>query len=178
MPAGAGLLAWREHLVYYALEGTSQRFKLLVGDGFIDLPSLTATATPKPIAANLGGQIVTNADNTTEGIHHLGAGSRYDGHVVSSWLHMDHPGREKLLHRITLMLDDSLASFQAIVKYRVNDATSWTSAKTTAASRRIVTADLNTSFYNLQIRAEIDDNTGNNKDYRIAALSALYTVDA
>lgn len=176
VPASAGFVTWRNHLVYYALEGTVQQFKILTDGHFTDLPSLTATAMAKSICANLGGQLITVADDTTEGIHHLGSGSRYDGHVVTSRLHMDHPGKDKLLHRLTVLMDGTEASFQVLIKYRVNDNTAWTTAVTTANSRRI-TVDLAVAFYTLQIRVDIDDNSGNNADYRIAAISALYTVD-
>ena len=177
VPASAGFTTWRGHLVYYALEGTSQRFKILHNGYFTDLPSLAATATPKGLCVNLGGQLVVTADDTTEGIHHLGTGSRYDGHLITSRLHMDHPGKQKLLHRITVLLDGNTASFQSVIKYRVNDASSWTTAVTTANSQRIVTADLTVTFYTLQIRVDIDDNTANNLDHRIGAISALYSVD-
>ena len=44
-PKGAGFLSWHGELIYYAMEGTEQRYKVLRGGRFIEFPALAATAT-------------------------------------------------------------------------------------------------------------------------------------
>jgi len=177
VPDSAGFLVWRGRLVYYALEGTAQIFKMLVGRQFVDVAPLTATVSAiHPIAASLGGEMLVTAKASNEGVHHLGAGSLSDGYVVSSYLDMGHPGEEKRLERLTVVLDGAASDFKVVVKYRVNDTTSWTTATTGNNTRVVSVGSLGVEFYTLQIRVDLDDDTGGHEDVRITGISAIYTV--
>jgi len=175
-PTGAGLLSWRGKLIYYALEGTSQIFKALHGDKFIDYPALTATATSTPIAANAGGTLVTVADDTNEGVHYLQDSTMADADLITSWYDMDSPGKEKRLEAFTVVLSDKATSFTIRPYYRLNPGDSWT-ALTTATNDHLATdTDLGISFYTIQFKVTLDDDTGNNEDIRIESISAIYAM--
>lgn len=175
-PTSAGLLSWRGELLYYALEGTAQTFKVLKGGRFTEFPTLSATASAQPFAAVVGGHLVATADDTNEGVHYLTTGTLSDGYVVTSKLDMGRPGREKRLERITVLLDDHAASFKPTIYYRVNDATTWTSAVAGSNSRRVSVGSLGVDFYTLQVKVLLDDDTGNNEDIRLEGISVLYSV--
>ena len=51
------------------------------------------------------------------------------------------------------------------------------SAEVTANARHVIQKNIGADFYALQIRVDIDDNTGNNCDYRINAISVTYSID-
>ena len=175
-PAGAGLLSWRGELLYWAMEGTSQIFKVLKGGRFAEFPSLAATATTNPFAAVVGGHLIATADDTNEGIHYLQDTVLDDGYVVSSKLDMGRPGKQKRLEQIAVLLDDRASDFKPTIKYRVDDATSWTTAVVGNNSRRVSVGGLGVDFYTLQLQVLLDDDTAGNKDIRIEAVSVIYSV--
>jgi hypothetical protein len=175
-PTGAGFISWRGELIYYALEGTSQTFKILHGDRFHDFPTLSATATSYPIAAACGPILVANSGGGNEGVNYVQDATFSDGYVITSRLDMNAPGRQKRLESLTVLLNDAASNFKPIIKYRTDDSTSWTTAVTGNNSRRVTVADLAVTFYTLQIRVDLDDDTASNKDFRIDAISALYSI--
>jgi hypothetical protein len=177
-PAAAGLLSWRGELLYYALEGTAQTFKVLRGSEFAEFPTLSATASTQPFAGVFGGHLVATADDTNEGVHYLQDATASDGFLVTSRLDMDRPGKQKRLSQIAVVLSEAVASFGCKIEYRTDDTAACTDAGTDTNTRRAVASGLSDTFYMLQLRITLDDDTGNNEDVRIDALSVLYSVDA
>jgi hypothetical protein len=175
-PAGAGLLSWRGELLYWAMEGTAQTFKILRGGKFTEFPSLAATATTNPFAAVVGGHLIATADDTNEGIHYLQDAALDDAYVVTSKLDMGRPGKEKRLERLTVLVDDHASGFKPTIKYRTDDATSWTTAVAGNNSRRVSVGSLGVNFYTLQLQILLDDDTGSNEDIRLEALSVIYSI--
>lgn len=176
-PASAGLLSWRGELLYYALEGTSQIFKVLRGSEFTEFPALAATASTNPFAGVYGGHLVATADDTNEGIHYLQDSAASDGYVITSRLDMGHPGKEKRLSRIVVWLSAAAASFGTKIEYRTDDTAGWTNAGTDSNTQRALADALTDSFYALQLKITLDDDTGNSEDIRIEDLSVIYSVD-
>jgi hypothetical protein len=178
VPTSAGLISWRGKLLYYALEGTVQTFKEIdiVNKQVLDFPSLSATAPTTPIAANCGGYLVATADDTYEGVHYMQDTDLDDAVYVSSWMDMGHPARQKRLEKITVVLSDKAASFQTVVKYRKEDETSWSTIDTQANTTLFAKGDQGIHFYLIQFQITLDDNTGNDEDIRIDAISAIYSL--
>lgn len=173
-----GLTTWRGELIYYELaNGVAQVFKVLVGDHFVDFAPLAVGGNLVKLCAGLGIElVVTGKPSTTEGIYRLPtSGSLQDGHLITSKLDMDKPGRLKLLTRITVLLDGAATDFKVGVRYRVDEATSWTGVVTGNNLRR-VTIDLAVEFYTVQFKVELDDDTGNDEDIAIESVSCLYVV--
>lgn len=177
-----GLIPWREQLIFYALNdgGLLQDIKILVGDFFTDFTGFVTAAKADyiPLIASLNGElIITGYASSTEYIYHAGYHTKLaDGYVVSSRIDMGNPGKEKRLESITALLNDHNTDFKIVIKYRVNDATSWTTASTANGTRRANISDLGVSFYTLQLRIDLDDNTTNGReDNRIEAISVRYT---
>jgi hypothetical protein len=180
-PGAAGLIAWRGELLFYAPSGTgTQNYKMLVGDQFVDaIPGTINVTGLSAIAANLGGELITVGldGSSNEGIHHAGGAALQDGHLVTARLDMDHPGLQKRLSRITVLLDGAATDFKVVIKYRTDDNTTWTTATTGNNTRRAVASDIATHFYTLQLRIELDDDTGaGNQDIRILAVSVTYSI--
>lgn len=181
LPAAAGLVSWQGRLIYYALDGTSQIFKQLLDDGEVDHATLSADVTAiNPIAGSLGSRLICTAKGSgQEGIHYLTDATLSDAYLVTSVLDMGYPDRKKRLDRITVLLDGAAASFSVLLKYRADGASSWTTAATATNTQRAA-VDLYASaveFYTLQLRVDLDDNTGNNEDIAIAAASVTYSID-
>lgn len=181
-PGAAGLMHWRGELLFYAPSGSgTQNYKMLVGDQFVDaIPGTINVTGLSAIAATLGGELVTVGldGSSNEGIHHAGESALQDGHLVTARLDMDHPGLQKRLDRIVVLLDGAATDFKVVIKYRIDDATSWTTATTGNNTRRAVASDIATHFYTLQLRIELDDDTGvGDQDIRILAVSALYSIE-
>ena len=181
-PETVGLLTWQDQLVYYALnQGDSDpQIKLMLGNAWIDFDPLSVDEENNysPWIGTLNGHLVTSAHDDTngEGVHYAGRGTLADGHIVTSRLHFDSPGREKRLEQITVILDGAATDFKIVVKYRVDDATSWTTATTGNNTRIVRATSIGASFYTLQIHIDLDDDSGGNKDIRIAAINAIITV--
>ena len=182
-----GLLNWRGRLVLYTLPNPSgsavtHTLHVLTGDGFTTLATTTCSAAmTTPIAVTAGGEIIVgNEDGGSEhGFKHFGnSGGLQDGYLQTSYLDMGSPGKEKRLNRISVILNDEATGFKIVIKYRTDDTTSWTTA-TTANGTRHATIDITApnTFYTIQLKIELDDDTGNNEDIRIDALSVIYSID-
>lgn len=180
-PGAAGLIHWRGELLFYAPAGTgTQNYKMLISDQFVDaIPGTINVTGLSAIATNLGGELVTVGldGSSNHGIHHAGGAALQDGHLITSRLDMDHPGLQKRLYSITVLLDGNATDFKIVLKYRVNDDTSWTTATTANDTRRAIASDIDTHFYTLQVRIELDDDTGaGDQDIRILSTSVVYTL--
>ena len=53
----------------------------------------------------------------------------------------------------------------------------WTDAGTDSNTLRASVNDLTDSFYTVQLRITLDDDTGNDEDIRIDAISVIYTIE-
>ncbi len=100
-----------------------------------------------------------------------------DGYLITSRLDMGRPGKEKRLSRIVVFLSANVASFACKIEYRVNDTAAWTTGGTSTNTQRAIVDSLSTSFYALQLKITLDDDSGNNEDIRIEGLSVIYSVD-
>jgi hypothetical protein len=181
-PGAAGLIHWRGELLFYAPSGTgTQNYKMLVGNQFVDaIPGTINVTGLSAIAANLGGELVTVGldGSSNHGIHHAGGAALQDGHLVTARLDMDHPGLQKLLNHIVVLLDGTASDFKIVIKYRVNDNTSWTTATTGNNTYRAIASDIAAHFYTLQLRIELDDDTvAGDQDIRILSTSVVYTIE-
>ena len=169
----------QEKLIYYALSGaTNQTFKALLGESFVDYaPGATLSVSGiSPVAGALGNQlVVTGKDGATEGVHRTGAVDHQDGYLITSKLTFDQPGRTKRLERITAILSGADTDFKVILKYRTDDTTGWTTASTANNTRIATVGALGVSFYTLQVRVDLDDDSGNDNDIRLESLSVIYT---
>jgi hypothetical protein len=175
-----GLLSWNGELVYWSLFQTTAKFLVLAGDAFTEFaPSSAMNASGfNALAGVLAGDLVVTGKNPagTHGLYHAGADTFQDGYMVTSRLDMGHPGTQKVLHRLTVLLDEAVEDFNVVIKYRVNDATTWTTATTKSETKRVTVDDLGVSFYTLEVRVDLDDDTGaGDQDVRILALSAVYS---
>ncbi len=181
-PGSAGLIHWRGELLFYAPAGTgTQNYKMLVGDQFVDaIPGTINVTGLSAIAANLGGELVTVGldGSSNHGIHHAGGSALQDGHLITARLDMGHPGLQKLLNRIVVLLDAKATDFKVVVKYRIDDTAAWTTATTANDTQRAISSDIATHFYTLQLRIELDDDTGaGDQDIRILSTSVVYTIE-
>ena len=175
-----GLVRWRNYLLYYALnDGAAQTIKVLAGDSFIDFTTLTTHTSTDYISSpgSLGGEFVVAAHDETngEGIYHAGADGLYDGSVETAWLDMGSPAREKRLARICAQLDRKATDLKVGIAYAVNGGAYNAVAETNNATRACRDT-LSDSFYTLKLKITINDDTGNNQDVNIDALSVIYTI--
>jgi len=180
-PAAAGLVHWRGELIFYAPASSgTQNYKMLLGNQFVDAVPGTINVTGlSAIAANLGNELVTVGldGSSNEGIHHAGGSDLQDGHLITARLDMDHPGFQKRLDRIVVLLNGAATDFKIVIKYRTDDTSSWTTTATANNTRRALADNLSTHFYTLQLRIELDDDTGaGNQDIRILAVSVIYSI--
>ena len=185
--AATGLLSWNDWLVFYELvdgAGGTATLRVLLGDSFVVLTTqATAVIVHTPLAASIAGQIVTTADVVAPAtigyyvFNKAGVADLQDGYLITSRLDMGSPGLQKRLLRLTVLLDGAAEDFFTIIKYRVDDTTAWTTAVTSDDTRR-ATFDIITDvrFYTLQLRVDLDDDTGNDEDIRIGAVSVVYSV--
>jgi len=185
-----GIISWQDQLLFYALNtGGDQVLKVMVGDGFADLPTISPAVVSSyvPWLGVMGtSEIVMSGNDASsgEGIYHLGGTHETgntdlaDGTLVTAWLDMGSPGKEKYLNSITVLLTAANANVEPEIYYRVNGASDWTTATTTANVTRANTENLKTSFFTLQVRVIIDDNnaSGSKQDIRIDALSVRYSI--
>ena len=78
---------------------------------------------------------------------------------------------------------DAAASFGCKIEYRTDDTAPWTDAGTESNTLRASVNDLTDSFYTVQLRITLDDDTGNDEDIRVAAdlrgdaISVIYTIE-
>ncbi len=178
-PAVSGFLVWRGELVFYELlSTTTPDFRMLHGQQFVSFAPGTSISLSgiTPMAEVVGGEmIVTGVDNTTQGLHRAGIADFQDGYLVTSRYDFGSPHKQKRLEAITVDLDGKATNFNIIIKYRTDDTTSWTTATTATNTRRAHIGSLGVSFYTLQVRVDLDDNSGNDYDIRINALTITYT---
>jgi len=182
-PDASGLLVWNNRLVYYNLDVSAQAghsFKVLVGDTFVDYAPLDGyggAGLIVPCAWALGDYLIATSAGGGDGLLHYANRSRLqDGYVVTSRLDMGYPGRQKRLAAVTAVLDGAASDFKVMIKYRTDDATAWTTAATTDNSRLARAPDLAVPFYLLQLRLELDDDTGNDEDIGLECLAVTYSV--
>ena len=179
------LLPWRGYLLAAKLReeaATTIVFYNIHEDGGVSqaIPFTGNTDDADVIVHSTHGYLLITASvNDVQGAYYAGHNTGLqDAYVVTSRLDMGYPGKEKRLDRLTVHLDGAVADFDVIIKYRTEENTSWTTALTEAASRLVTIGDLGVSFHALQIRVDLDDDTGNDCDYRINAISVTYTIDA
>lgn len=181
----AGLLSWREHLIYYGLveadAASAQIFNVLLDGHFNVFAPLTTGAWSgfDPFAYALGGELILTACTTVpvHSFHHLGDDSLADGYVQSAYLDMGHPNKTKRLERITALLDGKATDFKILLKYRTDDTSGWTTAATGNNTARASVEDIGAEFYRVQLRVDLDDDSGGDEDIAIESISCLYVVD-
>jgi len=185
-----GLASWQDNLLFYALDtGGDQVLKVMVGDGWADLPTVSpaVTASYVPWIGVMGTSEIAMSGNDAgagEGVYHVGGTHEVantdlaDGTLITAWMDMGFPGKEKYLNSITVLLTAANANVEPEVYYRVNGATDWTTATTTANVTRANAENLKTSFFTLQVRVIIDDNnaTASKQDIRIDTMSVRYSI--
>jgi hypothetical protein len=179
-PTAAGFLNWRGELVFYvvSVSGGSATFDIytLLGDRFVKFAPLAnsnISGNHNALFSAAGYLIATGMGASEQGTHnHAGF---QDGYLVTSRLDMGSPARLKRLERIVVLLDGAAANYSTIIKYRTDDNTSYTTAATQTNTRRAVADAIGAEFYTLQIRIDLDDDTGLNQDIRIDGLSVLYS---
>jgi hypothetical protein len=183
-PTIAGLLVWNNRLVFYDLDGTGytgHAFKTLVGGTFVSyapLASVGGGGAMVPFATALGDYLlVTDKTDTAQRIHYANREKLQDGTLITSRLDMGQAGRLKRLDRIAVVLDGAASGFKVVVKYRVDDTAAWTTATTGDNTNLVLATDLGVEFYLLQIRVDLDDDTGGHQDIGLEALSLTYTID-
>jgi hypothetical protein len=178
----AGLLTWHGEIILYELStGSSQTqtFKILTGENFTTLTTISADAAGiTPLAFSQGANLILVADPAgNEGVYYASRARLANGNVVTAWFDAGRPALPKRLERVTVSLDSAASDFKVVIKYRVDDETSWTTETTQNNTRRAAVTDLGVSFYRLQLRIELDDDTsGGNQDIRITSVSALYAI--
>jgi hypothetical protein len=183
-----GFITWRGELLFYASYSASGVIltKLMVDrsateeESFTEFSPLTADhqSTFNHLLWNLGEELVVLGQAAaSEGVYHTGAGALSDGYLVTSYLDMDSPGRLKRLETLTVLVDTAATDFKVLIKYRVNDTAAWTTAVTGNNTHRVTAANLGVEFYRLQIRVDVDDDSGNDIDGAIEAVSVRYTID-
>jgi hypothetical protein len=175
-----GLLPWHGRLCCFALasSGTTHTLKMLQRDRFIDFAPLTGTLVTLSAVYEVGGDLVLIAEDGAgnEGFYYTEGLS--DGYITTCYLDMGQPGRLKTLHSITALLDGQAEDFFVKLYYRVDDATSWTQAGSTQDETIMPSAeDLDVEFYIIQIKVELDDDTGDDEDIALEKISVLYSVD-
>lgn len=174
----AGLAVWRGELLFWYIHASSgaHLVKLLVGDAFIDFcPASFAVSSHSCIYSVAGDLISPGKSGSAEGFYRTSG--LQDGYVQTARLDCGYPGRVKRLDRITAIVSGHHASFNVVLKYRTDDSDTWTTAVTTANTRRITADPIGVHFYTVQLRIEFDDNSGLNLDYSLDDLSVMVSVD-
>ena len=175
-----GLLPWHDHVLVYELAANSQVFKLLEGNGWATgIPGLTLVSGPTifNLFAPGGELVLLTISGSDEGIRYLSHDTLSDGHIITPWLDMQQPGRQKRLESITVLMDGRTNNFKVPIKYRVDDTGSWTTAATGNNTLRPTATGIGEAFYTLQVRIDLDDDTGGNQDHRIQAIDVLFSID-
>jgi hypothetical protein len=174
----AGLDVWHDELVFWYVrtDTNNQQIRMLVGDGFVTFCEQTAPASDYSCLYPLNGELILVAKSgSTEGFYKTSG--KQDGYLISSWLDFGHPAKTKRLDRLECHVDTADADLDIILKYRADDATAWTTAAT-CTDTKIPSADPSgVEFKRLQLRVDIDDDSGSDLDVAIETLSCLYSVD-
>jgi hypothetical protein len=137
---------------------------------------------------NLGEDLVcTMQDGSGDpALRYIGSNSALgDGFLITSAYDMGLPARSKRLNHITVhttINSDADTDVKILVKYRTDDDVhtadddNWTTAVTANNTPRAVTAELGVEFYLLQVRVDVDDDSGNNRDRYIQAITIDYSA--
>lgn len=186
--AAMGFITWRGELLFWASHTSAGVIltKLMVNrspseeESFTDFSPLTANhdSSFTHLLWNLGEELVVLANTgSNEGVYHTGGAALTDGYLITSFLDMGTPGKLKRLQSLTALIDTTDEDFKLIIKYRVDDAAGWTTAVTANDARRATVTDMRIEFYRLQIRIDLDDDSGNHVNAAVEAISARYTVE-
>ena len=100
-----------------------------------------------------------------------------NGHVETAKLHCGQPGRVKRLDRIAAIVSGAHPQFTVTVKYRVDDATTWTTAGSSSDTRLVAADVMGVEFYTVQVRIEVADASGSHLDYAVEDVSVVYTLE-
>jgi hypothetical protein len=182
----AGLLVWQEELLFWFVrsDSTSQEIRMVMGDDTISFLQKTATHSNYSAVYSLGGELVLVCKSgSDEGFYHTAAETLSDGHFISSKHDFGFPGRLKRLEQITAILDGNDADFDVVLKYRTDDASSWTTAATVADTRVAKATGIGArgsgpvTFNTLEVRVDVVDGSGSDLDYAIEGVSVLYSAD-
>ncbi len=174
-----GLTFWHGELLMYQVAPAATWIRMLVGDRFVDFHELSSTvpwstqSSAWSAVYNLAGNLFVAGLNTTPAtgfVHSMGYSA---GHLITSWLDMDTPGHPKRLNRLTANVEGHAAGATVTIYYRVDGATSWTSAVATANAANIEADNLGVDFRRLQLKVAITD-TGDS-DVRLDTITARYT---
>jgi len=175
-PTAMGLLEWRGELLFYTLADESQQFKILIKNDFTNFAPNTAILLNTSDAYSISGEIGMLVElESTEGLTYLiGSG---ESTLITSYLDLDHPGLQKNLVHLTAIVDQAIEDFNVVIEYRTDDNTDWTTAVTTDDAKVIRSPQINTTFYQVQIRITFDDQTASgNQDIRLQAISLVYSI--
>jgi hypothetical protein len=139
--------------------------------------TLSSDDFARPQVFSVGGYlIVASNDNDLDTV---GPSHNWDtaGILESAYLDMGHPGKAKRLNTLTVLLDGKCSSNSTYtIKYRFDDATSWTSAGTGTSTRKIQVEDIGGTFYQMQVRVELS-GPADSDDIAVETLSVVYTID-
>jgi hypothetical protein len=175
-----GLTFWHGELLMYQVAAADTWVRMLVGDRFVDFHELSSTVPWSTQTSgyssvyNLAGTLFITGDNTTPAAGFIHSKGYSDGHIITSWLDMDRPGHPKRLNRLTANIQGHAAGATVTIYYRVDGATSWTSAVATANAANIEADNLAIDFRRLQLKVAITD-TGSS-DVRLDSITARYTL--
>jgi hypothetical protein len=173
-----GFLTWKRNLLFHHYGGTKHYFHILAGEQFTPFMEVTVADAAQPPAFGLANELfVFNDPSAAWTYHHAGRTTFADGYFITSRLDFDHPGKQKRLERITVLLDGKAADVTTTIKYRTDDNDSWTTATTATNTLRATIGNLNVTFYLLQLRIELAESTGDTEDIGIHTVSVVYTVD-
>ena len=177
-----GLHVWHGELLIYQQASADTWVRMLVGDRFVDFHELSGTAPFNSMTAytptavyNLAGRLFFTAKSgSDEGyLHHKGYS---DGHLITSWLDMDHPGHLKRLNRVTVHIQGACAGATVTVSRELDGAGSWTQLVATANSERIVLDNIAQDFYRMRLKVAIADTSSTPQDVRIDSIDVRYTL--
>lgn len=180
--AAAGFLLWQDELLFYeVLVGNTtvtQTVKILLDDSFVSLEELTGSVRTglQPITAAIANTIiVTGEDDSDQGFYAADLSTLSDGYLTSAWMSFN-TGRIKRLNEIAVILSTFDTDLDITISYRTDNDTDWTVAVTDDETRHTIAPNIGITFYVLQVKVEIADNSGNNVDVQIQSLNVRFTV--
>ena len=176
-----GLTIWHGELLLWQISQGETWLRMLVGNRFVDFIDLSSTSpwntNQDGYAAiyNLAGSLwACGKSGSDYGFMHAKGYS--DGHLITSWLDMDRPGRLKRLNRLTAHIQGHCTGATITISYKADGATSWTQAVATANSEYILADNIAQDFYRLQVKVAIADTSATPQDVRLDSLSVRYTT--
>ena len=185
------LMPWRGRLLHAMNKNGRHRLDALTGDKWNRIMAphndQLGRTYSYPKEWNLGENFVgTMTDGSANVVlRYIGGTDLHDGYFISSVYDLGLPARQKRLNHITVhtnVQSDADTDFKIIVKYRIDDYChrgvddNWTTAVTANGTPRAVTGELGVEFYILQIRIDVDDDSGNNCDRQIEAITIDYSA--